>query len=61
MKCFEQFDVDNHIHIVLMNYNIERLYLNTFTKNEFIELLGRFHSNEEQEKYGVVAIEFEVE
>ena len=45
---------------LVSKYNIERLYLNTFNKEEFINLLGRFYSKEEQEKYGVVAIEFEV-
>jgi len=45
---------------LVKHYNIERLYLNTFTKEEFVKLLGRFYSEEEQEKFGVVAIEFEV-
>ena len=49
----------NNFSELVNNYNIERLYLNTFTKEEFINLLGRFYSDEEQEKYGVVAIEFE--
>jgi len=40
-------------------YNIERLYLSNYTKEEFVKLLERFYSIEEQEKYGVVAIEFE--
>ena len=30
----------------------------TFTKEEFLKLLERFYSMEEQEKYGVVAILF---
>lgn len=29
-------------------------------KNDFTKLLGRFYSKEDQEKYGFVAIEFEV-
>lgn len=45
---------------LVKDYNIERLYLNTFTKEEFINLLGRFYSEEEQKEFGVVAIEFEV-
>ena len=45
---------------LVKDYDIKELYLETFTKDEFVELLGRFYSDEEQEKYGVVAIEFEV-
>ena len=45
---------------LVKDYNIERLYLDTFTKKEFVKLLGRFYSEEEQEEFGVVAIEFEV-
>ena len=40
-------------------YDIERLYLSSLTKDDFVKLLGRFYSDDEQEKYGVVAIEFE--
>lgn len=49
----------NNFFDLVKDYEIERLYLNTFTKEEFVDLLGRFYSIEEQEKYGVVAIEFE--
>lgn len=48
----------NFIELV-KDYDIERLYLSSYTKEEFIELLGRFYSLEEQEEYGVIAIEFE--
>lgn len=44
---------------LVKDYSIERLYLSDFTKEEFVKLLGRFYTDEEQEKYGVVAIEFE--
>ena len=44
---------------LVKDYEIERLYLKEFTKEQFVELLSRFYSDEEQEKYGVVAIEFE--
>lgn len=54
LKTFKNFkDLVNE-------YDIERLYLDTFSKDDFVKLLGRFYSEEEQEKYGVVAIEFEV-
>ena len=54
LKVFKDFNE------LVNNYDIKRLYLDTFSKEEFINLLGRFYSKEEQEKYGVVAIEFEV-
>ena len=40
-------------------YNISELYDSKSSKEEFVELLKRFYSIEEQEKYGVVAIRFE--
>ena len=54
LKVFKDFNE------LVSKYNIERLYLDTFSKEEFINLLGRFYSKEEQDKFGVVAIEFEV-
>lgn len=51
--------VFNNFKELVKDYSIERLYLSDFTKEEFVKLLGRFYSDEEQEKYGVVAIEFE--
>jgi len=48
----------NNFNELVKDYDIKELYLETFTKDEFVELLGRFYSDEEQEKYGVVAIEF---
>ena len=53
LKTFDNFKA------LVKDYSIERLYLSDFTKEEFVKLLGRFYSDEEQEKYGVVAIEFE--
>lgn len=43
---------------MIKNYNIEQLYLKNYTKEEFIKILERFYSKEEQDKYGVVAIKF---
>lgn len=45
---------------LINNYEMKDIYIEGFSKEEFIELLGRFYSKEEQEKYGFVAIEFEV-
>lgn len=43
---------------LVKHYDMERLYLGNYTKEEFLKLLERFYSMEEQEKYGVVAILF---
>ena len=40
------------------NYNIEQIYLKDYTKEDFINLIKRFYSDEEISKYGVVAIKF---
>lgn len=40
------------------NYTIEEIYLKGYTKEYFLDLLKRFYSDEEVEKYGVVAIKF---
>ncbi|MCQ2570953.1 MAG: ASCH domain-containing protein [Candidatus Saccharibacteria bacterium] len=42
------------------NYPIERLYSPSFTKEEYVALFPKFYSDEEINKYGTVAIEFEV-
>ena len=41
-------------------YPIERLYSSTTSKEEYVKLFSKFYSNEEIEKYGTVAIEFEL-
>lgn len=51
--------VYSNFNELVKDYEIERLYLKEFTKEQFVELLGRFYSDEDQNKYGVVAIEFE--
>lgn len=43
---------------MVKEYDISKLYIKGYTEKDFIELLKRFYSIEEQEKYGVVAIEF---
>ena len=43
---------------LIKHYSIEEVYLPGYTKEYFIELLKRFYTNEQQEKYGVVAIRF---
>ena len=41
------------------HYDMEQLYLKSYTKNHFLKELSRFYSKEEQDEYGVVAILFE--
>ena len=53
LKTYNNFDE------LVKYYDIKELYLEDYTKEEFVQLLGRFYSREEQEKYGVVAIRFE--
>lgn len=50
--------VYNNFNELVQDYDIKSLYLENYTKEEFVKLLGRFYSDEEQEEYGVVAIEF---
>ena len=39
-------------------YDMKRIYLEGTTKEEYINLMKQFYSDEEVSKYGVVAIEF---
>lgn len=43
------------------NYDMERIYLSNYTKEEYLKEMKRFYTREEQEKYGVVAIIFSKE
>ena len=55
LKYYDNFnDLVDH-------YEMNRLYLSTYTKEMFLNELLRFYSLEEQRQYGVVAIEFEKE
>lgn len=43
------------------NYDMGRIYLSNYTKEEYLNEMKRFYTKEEQEKYGVVAIIFRKE
>lgn len=43
---------------VVNYYKMERIYLKGTTQKEYLNLMKKFYSDEKQEKYGVVAIEF---
>lgn len=40
------------------HYEMKRLYLDSYSKEMFLDELAKFYTLEEQEKYGVVAIGF---
>ena len=42
-------------------YEMKKIYLEDTSLDEYLELMNKFYSKEEQEKYGVIAIEFEKE
>lgn len=50
----------NNFSEVVDYYPMKRIYLDNYDKEEFIKLLGRFYSDAEVDKYGVVAIEFKL-
>ena len=43
---------------MIKDYEVENVYLSGYSKKDYIELLKRFYTDEEQAKYGVVAIKF---
>ena len=46
---------------VTNTYEMKRIYLENTSLVEYLQLMSKFYSKEDQEKYGVVAIEFEKE
>ena len=40
------------------NYEMERLYLKDYSKEDYVKLFDEFYSKEEIDNFGVVAIEF---
>ena len=40
------------------NYDMKRIYLDGYTKEMYLTEMARFYTDEEQKKYGVVAIIF---
>ena len=55
LEYYDYFD------ILVDNYEMERIYLSNYTKEEYLEEMKRFYTRDEQEKYGVVAIIFSKE
>ena len=48
---------DNFSEMV-KDYSIEEIYLKGYSKEDYLNLIKRFYSDEEIEKFGVVAIKF---
>lgn len=51
----------NYFDDLVEHYDMERIYLSNYTKEEYLNEMKRFYTFEEQEKYGVVAIIFSKE
>ena len=43
---------------MMNDYTIEEVYKEGYSKEEFLKLLERFYTEDDQKQYGVVAIEF---
>ena len=56
----EKLEYYNNFKEAIDNYEIEDIYTKEYTKEDFIELLSRFYSNEEIEKYGEETIKFKI-
>lgn len=50
----------NNFEEVVAYYDMKRIYLEGVTKEDYINLMKKFYSDEEVKEYGVVAIEFEL-
>ena len=59
MATVTGLDYYDNFQELVKHYEIKDLYLETYTKEMFLEELKRFYSEEEQKEYGVVAITFE--
>ena len=53
-------DYYDNFEELVKHYEIKNLYLDSYTKEEFLKLLERFYSIEEQKEFGVVAIGFKL-
>ncbi|MBQ8131610.1 MAG: ASCH domain-containing protein [Bacilli bacterium] len=54
-----KLDIYKNFKELVKHYDIKDLYLESYTKEMFLEELKRFYTEEEQEENGVVAISFE--
>ena len=53
-----KLDYYDTFNSLVNNYEMERLYLDKFSKDEWLNLMERFYTKDEQKLWGVVAITF---
>ena len=56
VKALEYYDSFKEL---VEHYEMKRIYLEDCSKEEYLKLMSRFYTDEEQEELGVVAIIFE--
>ena len=54
----EDFVLFKDFNDLVDSYSMKQLYLEDYSKEDFINLLKRFYTDEEVSKYGTVAIKF---
>lgn len=58
VKSLEYYD---NFKELVNHYDMKRIYLECYTKEMYLKEMERFYTEDEQKKYGVVAIIFEKE
>lgn len=58
-KKVKKLEYYNSFEELVKHYEMKRIYLDGCSEQKYLELMERFYSKEEQDKYGVVAIIFE--
>ena len=53
-----KLDYYDTFNSLVNNYEMDRLYLDKFSKDEWLSLMGRFYTKDEEKEWGVVAITF---
>lgn len=59
IKKVKALEYYNSFDELVGHYKMKRIYLEGCSKENYLKLMGRFYTKEEQDKYGVVAIIFE--
>ena len=59
IKRVKSLEYYNSFEELVKHYEMKRIYLDGCTKENYLKLMERFYTKEEQDEYGVVAIIFE--
>jgi len=59
VKTVKALEYYNNFEELVNHYDMERIYLEGYTKEMYLKEMARFYTKEEQDEYGVVAIIFE--